>query len=203
MKPAWGWLAALASALFVSAGAALAEEPEGAWKRYHLAVMAGDHDRMLENMLDRQQAEGRIMRPAAREQAVKAAQFVTPKIYTLERKVLTGADRATLIVSGPRDGSTGRVQVYGTVQLLLENNDWRVYAASWSTERPDILGTRPPEPAPAETKPGGKPAPVYSGGAPVVGSMAAEQKPGSKLGTAKAECVFKPVMTAQDLENCK
>ena len=32
--------------------------------------------------------------------------------------------------------------------------------------------------------------------------MAAEA-PGKKLGVAKPECVYKPVMTAQDMENCR
>jgi hypothetical protein len=37
--------------------------------------------------------------------------------------------------------------------------------------------------------------------APIVGSITGA--PERKLGQAKPPCVFKPVMTAEDLENCK
>jgi hypothetical protein len=43
---------------------------------------------------------------------------------------------------------------------------------------------------------------MAKGGAPVVGSMDSLE-PGRKLGVAKPECVYKPVMTAQDVENCR
>jgi hypothetical protein len=44
-------------------------------------------------------------------------------------------------------------------------------------------------------------APKKAPATPVVGSM--DAAPEKKLGAAKEPCVYKPVMTAQDMENCK
>ena len=56
-------------------------------------------------------------------------------------------------------------------------------------------------PAPrAAPAPAAKAAPARSGGA-LVGSTSAP--PERKLGIAKEPCVYKPVMTAEDMENCK
>ena len=55
--------------------------------------------------------------------------------------------------------------------------------------------TTPPAKAKKEAAPKKAPA------TPVVGSM--DAAPEKKLGAAKEPCVYKPVMTAQDMENCK
>ena len=49
---------------------------------------------------------------------------------------------------------------------------------------------------PAAEKPAAKPAPT-----PEIGSM--DASPDRKLGTQKEPCVYKPVMTAEDMANCK
>jgi hypothetical protein len=105
--------------------------------------------------------------------------------------------------------------VYGTALLLWEGGDWKVSEVSWSTDRPELLSTpqAAPSPSPAYTsvpvpapaaaqKATDKPAPVSTKGAPVVGSMSSST-PGRTLGTAKPPCVYKAVMTAEDIENCK
>jgi hypothetical protein len=56
------------------------------------------------------------------------------------------------------------------------------------------------EPAKAK-KEAPKAAPKKAPATPVVGSM--DAAPEKKLGAAKEPCVYKPVMTAQDMENCK
>ncbi len=206
-------LLALAFCLLPLAAPA-AEEPEGVFAKYHRAAMAGDMDAMLEYSLARQRAEMKAVAPVHRESAMTMVRAMMPRIVTVERKVIESKERATLVVSGPWEGGpSGRVQVYGTVRMLMEDGEWKVIGAGWSTEKPAILSARPaPAPAPAPvpqaagTAPGkaGKPAPVFAGkgGAPVVGSMESGSV-GRKLGAAKPECVYKPVMTAQDMENCK
>jgi hypothetical protein len=92
--------------------------------------------------------------------------------------------------------------MYGTVRMLMENGEWKVDETSWSNERPAILATpKPAAPAPAGN-PAAKTAPAAKGGAPVVGSMESGL-PSRRLGEAKPPCVYKPVMTAQDIENCR
>ena len=180
-----------------------AEEPEGAYAKYHRAVVAGNLDAMLEQSLALQRADMQSMSAANRDATLKMAQSVMPRIFTVERKTLVEAGRATLIISGPWNGPSGMVQVYGTAQLRMEEDAWKVIGVSWTTERPAILSAPQPAAAPtAAEKSAAKAAPVSTKGAPVVGSMSSEVT-GRKLGVAKPECVYKPVMTAQDMENCK
>jgi hypothetical protein len=180
-----------------------AEEPEGAYAKYHRAVVAGDLDGMLEQSLALQRADMKSMSAANRDATLKMAQAVMPRIFTVERKTLGEDGRATLIISGPWNGPNGMVTVYGTAQLRLEDDAWKVIGVSWTSERPAILSAPKPAAAPAAAeKSGAKAAPVSTRGAPVVGSMSSEVT-GRKLGEAKPECVYKPVMTAQDMENCR
>ena len=186
-----------------------AEEPEEIYAKYHRAAIAGDQDGLLAHSPARQRTEIKAMSAASRQASLMMVKSMMPRTFTVERRTTPGENRATLVVSGPwESGPGGSVQVYGTAQLLRESGDWKVSEVSWTTERPAILSTpqtAPPPTAAAPTaaeKAKGKPAPVSTKGAPVVGSMAAEA-PGSKLGAAKPECVYKPVMTAKDMENCK
>jgi hypothetical protein len=63
-----------------------------------------------------------------------------------------------------------------------------------------IAATAQTEPAKAK-KESPKPAPKKAPATPVIGSM--DAAPERKLGAAKEPCVYKPVMTAQDMENCR
>jgi Cu/Ag efflux protein CusF len=56
-------------------------------------------------------------------------------------------------------------------------------------------------PADKARKEPAKSAPKKAPATPVVGSM--DAAPEKKLGAAKEPCVYKPVMTAQDMENCR
>jgi hypothetical protein len=186
--------------------AALAEEPEAVYAKYHRAAMAGDLDEMLLYGLGQRRAEMQGAPAARREAVLKMARNMMPRAFKLERKTLEGTNRATLVVSGPWEGDEDKMQkIYGVVNMILEGGTWKVDDASWNTDKPALLSA--PKPAAPHAAPAAHQAParsaVISGkGAPVVGSMAAEA-PGSKLGPAKPECVYKPVMTAQDIENCR
>ena len=205
-------LLAILAMLALAAPPAHAEEPEGVFAKYHRAAIAGDMNGILEHSLARQRADMKSVAPEHRDMALTMVKAMMPRFFAVERKTLEPDKRATLIVSGPWDGGpSGRVQVYGTVRMLMEDEVWKVIGASWTTEKPEALSARPaaaPAPAPqaagAVPDKSGKPAPVFAGkgGAPVVGSMESGSV-GRKLGTAKPECVYKPVMTAQDMENCK
>ena len=185
----------LAIAFFLLPGAALAaDEPEVVYGKFHRAAMAGELDEMLKYGPAGRRAEIQGMSAAHREAALKMAQFMMPRAFTLERKTVHSNGRATLVVSGPGDSGGGALsKIYGTVAMLNERGEWKVDQANWSTEKPAELTA--PKPAPqAASKPAAKPAPG-------AGSMTAPI--GGKLSDAKPECVYKPVMTAQDMENCK
>jgi hypothetical protein len=90
---------------------------------------------------------------------------------------------------------------------VLERGGWKVATAKWTNQAP--AGSQPSAAA-AQKGAGAKPVPSTQGaqkpaaqprGAPMVGSINAT--PERKLGIAKEPCVYKPVMTAEDMENCK
>ena len=180
-----------------------ADEPDAVYAKYHHAAMAGDLDEMLQYGLAQRRAEMRGASTSTRQATLKMAQATMPRAFKLERKVVNQKNQATLVVSGPWAGDGDRLdKIYGTVQMLMENGIWKVDDVSWSTEKPAILAAPKPAPvSPAPEKSVAK-APASTKGAPVVGSMAAGPT-GKKLGVARPECVYKPVMTAQDMENCK
>jgi hypothetical protein len=178
-----------------------ADEPEVVYGKFHRAVMAGDLEEMLKYGPAQRRAEILGLSASSKEAALRMAQFMMPRAFALNWKTVQANGRAaTLIVSGPwaDEGTTKLETMYGTVRMLLENGEWKVDEASWSSEKPAIVGAAKP---PADGKAAAKAAPAGKAGAPVVGAM--EASPGRTLGAAKPECVYKPVMTAQDIENCK
>ena len=181
-----------------------ADEPEAVYSKFHRAVMAGDLAEMLKYAPAQRRAEIQGMSASTKDATLKMIQFMMPRAFALQAKTVQANGRgATLVVSGPWAEEGQRLQtMYGTVRMVLENGEWKVDESNWSNERPAMLATaKPPAPA-AAGKPAAKAAPAGKAGAPVVGSMESLE-PGRKLGAAKAECVYKPVMTAQDLENCR
>ena len=181
-----------------------ADEPEVIYAKFHRAVMAGELEEMLKYGPAQRRAEMQSLSASSKDAALKMAQFMMPRAFTLQRKTVQANGRgATLVVSGPWMAEGQRSEtMYGTVRMLTENGEWKVDELTWSNEKPPILAAPQPAAAPAAA---GKPAPKMAApgkGAPVVGSMNSEV-PGRRLGVAKPECVYKPVMTAQDMENCK
>jgi hypothetical protein len=176
-----------------------ADEPEAVYAKFHRAVMAGDLAEMLKYGPAQRRAEIEGMSASSKEAALKMAQFMMPRAFTLQRKTVQANGRAaTLIVSGPwADVDQKLDTMYGTVRMLQENGEWKVDETSWSNDKPAILAAPKPAAAPVAA---GKPAPKAA--APAVGSMQSAS-PGRTLGAAKPECIYKPVMTAQDMENCK
>jgi hypothetical protein len=190
--------------VMLQAPAALAaEEPDAVYAKFHRAAMAGDLEEMLKYGPAQRRNEIRGMSAASKDAALKMAQFMMPRAFTVERTMVAGnGGRATLIVSGPGDAGGGKLEkIYGTVRMLMENGEWKVDEASWSSEKPSILAS----PAPAAARPAADKSPA-KGAASAKAAPAASaytETPARKLGEAKAECVYKPVMTAKDIENCK
>ena len=179
----------------VAPPALAADAPDVVYARFHRAAMAGDLEEMLKHGPAQRRTEIRSLSPASKDAALKMAQFMMPRAFTVERTIVGNNGRATLIVSGPGDSGSGKLQpIYGTVRMLTENGEWKVDEASWSTDKPAILSAAPAGKGPAKAA---APAILAPGGS------AYNETPARKLGEAKAECVYKPVMTAKDIENCK
>jgi hypothetical protein len=184
--------------LLLPCAAPAADEPEAVYAKFHRAAMAGDLEEMLKHGLERRRAEMQGASAATREAALKLVQFMMPRAFKLENKAVNaGTGKATLIVSGPWEGGHHDMDtVYGTVKMLMENGEWKVGEANWSSDKPLVLSAQRPA---AADKAAGK-APAAAKGGQAVGSSNASVR---KLGEAKPECVFKPVMTAEDVERCR
>jgi hypothetical protein len=204
--------AAILLSLAVAAGTAAAEEPEAAYENFHRAVLAGNFDAMLRYVPGGQRGDLLRLTPEQRDAQLKLMGALMPRNVQLRKKTPDGNNLgAGLVVSGPGKVLVGDkpVMMYGTIRMVMERGDWKVADVSWSNEQPEALQAEPqaaPKPAPQALP--AAPAEKFvktparpKNAPPVVGSM--DAAPERKLGTAKPPCEFKPVMTAEDLENCK
>jgi len=194
------FVAAILLALAVPAAAA-AEEPEQVYAKFHRAMAAGDLEEMQRYAPEAQRRELAAMSPAQKDAQVKMMAAMMPRAFVLKNKnVNPDGQGARLIVSGPGPALMGDrpETLYGTIRMVVERGEWKVADVNWSNTQPAGMQAAP-KPAPAEKAATG-PAPPKSA-APQVGSMNAA--PERKFGTQKPPCVYKAVMTAEDLENCK
>lgn len=211
---------AAALLLLLLAPPALAiDEPDAVYARYHRAVVAGDLEEVMRNGIAQTRSEISGLPVAQREAVVKMLASQMPRAFTLLYKnVAPDGQSARLMLRGP-GGSVLDAKsetLWGNVQMVLEKGEWRVAVADWSNVPPPSMqsaaGAAAPAAAPATQKAAGqKPAAVAPAsaqkpvaaprGAPMVGSINAT--PERKLGMTKEPCVYKPVMTAEDMENCK
>jgi hypothetical protein len=187
-------------ALLLALPAHAIEEPEAAYARYHRGIFAGSAADMLQNSAGAERAELAAQPPVRQVAIMQSLSTTVPRAYVLRAKDFSAdGQSARLVLNGVgiATGSQRPETLYGTIRMVVERGEWKVAGSEWS----------PREPGPAAFKPAAKSAGAAAapvppkGSPPVVGSMSAA--PERKLGVAKEPCVFKPVMTAEDLENCK
>jgi hypothetical protein len=191
-------LAALAAA---PAPALAADEPDAVYAKYHRAAVTRDLNEMLLYASAAQRNELSGLSAAQKDASMKMLEATMPRAFVLKGKtVAPDGKRARLLVSGP-GGSVlddKPEMLYGTITMVSEQGEWKVAASNWT----NIPPAQPPSAPAARAAPGAaaKTAAPARGGA-MVGSTSAP--PERKLGMAKEPCVYKPVMTAEDIENCR
>jgi hypothetical protein len=84
--------------------------------------------------------------------------------------------------------------------MVMESGEWKVDELAWSNEKPSAAETGPTIAAPPAAA--AKPV-TASKASPKAVAPAAAPPPARKLGEAKPECVYKPVMTNEDIERCR
>jgi hypothetical protein len=192
----------LVASLLAAAGALAADAPEAVYARMHAAALARDLDEMRRYAAEARRAELTVPD--------------VPKKYRLTGKAVRKDGNAVeLRASGTADSvGLGYTQMFGVVDLVRENGEWKVERLSWSTGRPGeypegyvvVLGPAPQprssaEPqAPRFTLPPSPPEPSH-----LRTQRAQEPKPGDPgftLQRPPPPCVIKPVMTDDDLRAC-
>ncbi|MEK6243136.1 MAG: hypothetical protein AABM33_01430 [Pseudomonadota bacterium] len=195
----------IATALFLllPCTAPAQEDPEAVYGKFHRAAASGNLEEMAKYGPDARRAELATMSAAQKDANVKMLAAMMPRAFTLRSKLVNPDGRsARLIVSGQGESIVeGKPEtLYGMIRMVMARGEWKVDESSWSNAQPGILARVQPAGSlsvdKAALKAAGKPQ-----GAPVVGSTSAT--PPRKLGTAKPACVYKPVMTAEDMDNCR
>ena len=178
-----------------------ADEPEAVYAKMHAAAAARNLGAMRLYAAEGRRAE--LTLPDV------------PKTYQLTGKAARSDGNAVeLRASGTADSvGLGYTQMFGVVDLVRENGEWKVDRVSWSTERPGeypqgyvVLQGPAPEPrSRAEpsrvTPPPSTPEPSHI----LYPKRAADAKPEDRSPAPQAPslpCVIKPVMTDEDLRAC-
>jgi hypothetical protein len=194
-------IVSLVAVLGLCGPAAAADRPEAVYAKMHAAAVARNLDEM------------RLY--AAEARRAELALPDVPKAYRLTGKAMRKDGNALeLRASGTADSvGLGYTQMFGVVDLIRENGEWKVDRLSWSTERPGeypegykVLEGPLPEPRPRADAPrlGATPSTpeppqlLYQ-------KRAADAKPADRspeLQRSPPPCVIKPVMTDDDLRAC-
>jgi len=213
-------LAALALAAAQPLAAAADDEPEAVYAKYHRAVLAGNVEEVLRTGTEAQRAQMASKSAAQNAAQLKAMAATMPPTYALRGTILDpSGQNARLYLSGPGAAPAGGTPatLYATVFMVMQRAEWKVAAAGWSNRDPGLppqasqAGRDPGTYAPTNTSPPAAPrrpgapqrtsAESRAGATLPVGAL--DSAPERKLGVQKPPCVYKPVMTAEDLENCK
>jgi hypothetical protein len=198
--------------LLVSFSAAAQEEPEAVFAKFHRAMLDGNVAEMKKYGTPGGAKDMDRLPPEQQKAMLEMVKKLLPATYTITGR--EGAGSGSMILKATGQGTdlmTGKPQPqYGQIRMVKMGNDWKVDKTSWNNRDESGGAGAPPasRPAVAQPKVQAKPPALAATPAParpVSGSAGAVygapvQK---KLGEAKAPCVYKPVMTQQDLDNCK
>jgi hypothetical protein len=184
--------------LLVCGSAGAADDPETVYRKLHEAVLAQDLEQVRLYTAQAQQAE--------------LALPTVPKTYRITGKARRRDGRAVeLRASGTADSvGLGYTQLFGVIDLVRENGQWKIERLSWSTGRPgeypegyEIVQGAAPTPAPAADAqprfvlPPSPPEPSH-----LVTKRPADTAPEQPPQPAAPPCVIKPVMTDDELRAC-
>jgi len=214
----------LCLALLPSAWAA--DPPENVFANFHRAAVAGNLDRMLLYSPAARRAQIARMPPAQKAAQAKTIAALLPRTYVIQAKTVDSGG-LTMHVSGmstpPKPDQKSEMR-YGSIRMQQEGKEWKVGSMNWSNTAPtgaasgklparNVAAAKPAGKYsfnPALGEPQGAQAPKPAAGAPAKSTTGVRgagtvmgTTPERKLGTAKPPCVYKPFMTAEDLENCK
>ena len=181
----------------LSFAAFAADGPEVAYGKFHRAIAAADLEEAMKYAPAARRAELASMSAAQKEAQLKMLSMLMPRAFTLLAKnVAPNGRTAQLVLTGPGQPilSGARPEtMYGQVKMVNEGGEWKVDETSWSNDKPALAApVKQSAPAPAEKPAAATAATVVAPGPPV-----------RKLGAAKQECVYKPVMTNEDLGRCR
>ncbi|MDH5264320.1 MAG: hypothetical protein OEX21_06195, partial [Betaproteobacteria bacterium] len=181
------------------------------FRNYHKAVLATNLDDVLKwSVKSRSDAFAKAS-AAERNEAMAFTVKSTPKTYKVTGSIIEPNGRdATLYLSADVTDKGKTEPLYGSVVFEKEGSTWKVAAAGWSRIQ-SPAAARQGTAAAAEPAPPSTPAARLAPTAPVAQpkparsrSEAATTKPAAPtLQQSTPPCVYKPVMTDEEIARCR
>jgi hypothetical protein len=223
-----GLLKGVAGLIFLASCSAFAQEqPEQVYLKLHRAMLAGNAEEVMSYATLAKRAEMKNM--PGRDAVIKMMAGLTPKAYTVNSRVFNPDGKtARLIASGMGEFMGSHSMMYGTINFLREEGQWRVEQWEWGNQKPAAFPVAKPA-APAVPAAPAAAAPTtparQAASAPPEESKLARQEARKKAreeaeekriadAKAKAEadqkayearwkdCVIMPVMSDDELRKC-
>ncbi len=196
---------AAAFLLLLPCTAAAQEDPEAVYGKFHRALIAGNIADLSKYGTPGGAAELAKMSPEQRKGALELMKQLIPPSYTISGKQ-PGADANRLTMRASGMGTSlfsGKPEpMEGVIQMVKMGGEWKVDQSNWNSGKsgaaPSARAAQAPARAPAQTAPQSRPAPVKAAAATTTPRASAPV-----LGTAKEACVYKPVMSNEDMERCR
>jgi hypothetical protein len=196
---------ALAAALlaFLSCPAHAQETPEAVYAKYHQALRAGNVDEVKKYAIAANAAKMRPIPAGERDAALALIRALLPQSYTVTGKE-PGADGKSLTLRANGMGtnffSEKPESTNGVITMLKEGNDWKVDKPEWTSA--DQRGVTPEQ--------SGKPSatlrivPQSAPRKPQAAAVASKQpEPAPVMRATRPPCVYKAVMSNEDIERCR
>ena len=204
------WHAVISTAMMLAllpAGALAQEDPEAIYAKLHSATLAGNSDEVLSYATARQKADLASKSKAEKDAVIQVLAKLMPRTYSITGKTIA-PDGNSAVLRGSGVGELmGRTQMYLTANFLKEAGAWKVDQWQWTNDKPTAAMNRPaptprpaapaPQPKPVASVPAAKPTPAKTAPA-----ATAPATPAPAPDSAAPACVFKPVMTSEDMKAC-
>lgn len=200
---------AIAAALFLllPCTAAAQEEPEAVYAKYHQALRAGDMATVTKYATAASRSKIKPIPAGERDAMLALMKAILPQSYDIWQKDASN-DGKSLTLRATGNGtnllSEKPEAMSGVILMKKEGKDWRVEKPEWQSK--DQHGLLPLDPKAKvgtlrvvpESTPKKQPAVAA---APKVAP--APKAPEPVLGKAREPCIYKPVMTSEDMERCR
>lgn len=185
--------AALCAALFLvfPCASTAQEAPEAVYGKFHRGLRAGNLDELRKYGTPEGMRELDSIPADQRAGTLALIGKLLPPTYTVAGKELSpDGNRVTIRVTAMGNSLSGEKPepVNGTIQMVKMGGEWKVQETNWQAAsagapRAAAPGAPQSRPAPLKATPSKSPPPV--------------------VGAAKQPCVYKPVMTNEDMERCR
>ena len=207
------------------AAAGGADDPEAVYRKFHQAMLDADFEGMRKWGTKAKGDELAAASAVERKMMIAFISKLTPTAYKVLGTEISADGNTAIVRLSAEQTVKGKIETYhGSGTLFKEAGQWRVELSSWGGDQPPAPASKsavapstsaePVKPAAAESpKPVAAAAPVA---APAPGKPAPQPRAAAGRSTpvaatpaapvllqSKPPCVYKPVMTDEDIARCR